>query len=128
MNELMFQAGVKGMSERSELIPCIIYGSTTTNFSSSRKQAICVPKSAPPTEGSDKPGPFPTNSKPTNPSKQLKLNSPHPNQESQPPGAPKSAPPTDGSHNPDLATKLDNCEPTQASQPILPKKVRDRSW
>ena len=25
MNELMFQAGVKGMSERSELIPCIIY-------------------------------------------------------------------------------------------------------
>ena len=22
MNELMFQAGVKGMSERSELIPC----------------------------------------------------------------------------------------------------------
>ena len=24
MNELMFQAGVKGMSERSELIPCII--------------------------------------------------------------------------------------------------------
>ena len=23
MNELMFQAGVKGMSERSELIPCI---------------------------------------------------------------------------------------------------------
>ena len=25
MHELMFQAGVKGMSERSELIPCIIY-------------------------------------------------------------------------------------------------------
>ena len=25
MNELMFQAGVKGMSERSELIPCSIY-------------------------------------------------------------------------------------------------------
>ena len=25
MNELMFQAGVKGMSERSELIPCILY-------------------------------------------------------------------------------------------------------
>ena len=25
MNELMFQAGVKGMSERSELIPCIYY-------------------------------------------------------------------------------------------------------
>ena len=25
MNELMFQAGVKGMSERSELIPCINY-------------------------------------------------------------------------------------------------------
>ena len=25
MNELMFQAGVKGMSERSELIPCIVY-------------------------------------------------------------------------------------------------------
>ena len=24
MNELMFQAGVKGMSERSELIPCIL--------------------------------------------------------------------------------------------------------
>ena len=24
MHELMFQAGVKGMSERSELIPCII--------------------------------------------------------------------------------------------------------
>ena len=24
MNELMFQAGVKGMSERSELIPCNI--------------------------------------------------------------------------------------------------------
>ena len=26
MNELMFQAGVKGMSERSELIPCISIG------------------------------------------------------------------------------------------------------
>ena len=25
MNELMFQAGIKGMSERSKLIPCIIY-------------------------------------------------------------------------------------------------------
>ena len=25
MNELMFQASVKGMSERSELIPCILY-------------------------------------------------------------------------------------------------------
>ena len=25
MHELMFQAGVKGMSERSELIPCTIY-------------------------------------------------------------------------------------------------------
>ena len=25
MHELMLQAGVKGMSERSELIPCIIY-------------------------------------------------------------------------------------------------------
>ena len=25
MHELMFQAGVKGMSERSELIPCNIY-------------------------------------------------------------------------------------------------------
>ena len=25
MNELMFQAGVKGMSERSELIPCTNY-------------------------------------------------------------------------------------------------------
>ena len=27
MNELMFQAGVKGMSERSELIPCIVIAS-----------------------------------------------------------------------------------------------------
>ena len=26
MHELMFQAGVKGMSERSELIPCIYIG------------------------------------------------------------------------------------------------------
>ena len=25
MNELMFQAGVKGTSERSELIPCLLY-------------------------------------------------------------------------------------------------------
>ena len=25
MHELMFQAGVKGMSERSKLIPCIVY-------------------------------------------------------------------------------------------------------
>ena len=25
MHELMFQAGVKGMSERSELIPCMYY-------------------------------------------------------------------------------------------------------
>ena len=25
MNELIFQAGVKGMSERSELIPCMMY-------------------------------------------------------------------------------------------------------
>ena len=25
MHELMFQAGVKGMSERSELIPCIVH-------------------------------------------------------------------------------------------------------
>ena len=25
MHELMFQAGVKGMSERSELIPCSTY-------------------------------------------------------------------------------------------------------
>ena len=25
MHELMFQAGVKGMSERGELIPCIYY-------------------------------------------------------------------------------------------------------
>ena len=25
MHELMFQAGVKGMSERSELIPCTIH-------------------------------------------------------------------------------------------------------
>ena len=25
MHELMFQAGVKGMSERSELIPCTVY-------------------------------------------------------------------------------------------------------
>ena len=28
MHELMFQAGVKGMSERSELIPCIYYNSS----------------------------------------------------------------------------------------------------
>ena len=29
MHELMFQAGVKGMSERSELIPCILYIAST---------------------------------------------------------------------------------------------------
>ena len=32
MNELMFQAGVKGMNERSELIPCIIYYNILTMY------------------------------------------------------------------------------------------------
>ena len=31
MHELMFQAGVKGMSERSELIPCNNYYSLTAS-------------------------------------------------------------------------------------------------
>ena len=35
MHELMFQAGVKGMSERSELIPCISY-----NYNAAVKLAV----------------------------------------------------------------------------------------
>ena len=31
MHELMFQAGVKGMSERSELIPCNYYNTDSTH-------------------------------------------------------------------------------------------------
>ena len=88
-------------------------------------------KSAPPTEGSDQPGPTnkydnskPTQSKPADHSKRLKLNSPHSNQENKAPGFPKSAPPTDVSHNP--ATKLDKSKPTQ-SKPADPTKERKRS-
>ena len=33
MHELMFQAGVKGMSERSELIPCNRYNTIVTSAS-----------------------------------------------------------------------------------------------
>ena len=32
MHELMFQAGVKGMSERSELIPCTVLPGKRANF------------------------------------------------------------------------------------------------
>ena len=43
MHELMFQAGVKGMRERSELIPCIHYNNTTFRSSGNfRRQNIFV--------------------------------------------------------------------------------------
>ena len=32
MHELMFQAGVKGISKQSELIPCIIYIGTDSSL------------------------------------------------------------------------------------------------
>ena len=44
MHELMFQAGVKGKSERSELIPCTYYNATDINlvYSMASLWYICI--------------------------------------------------------------------------------------
>ena len=40
MHELMFQAGVKGMSKRSELIPCIIEVQLQLNVVNSQRYPV----------------------------------------------------------------------------------------
>ena len=42
MHELMFQAGVKGMSERSELIPCRIYNMNMLDNLMPLSSAPCI--------------------------------------------------------------------------------------